>query len=306
MSTLMEKDVLIEEVSGVAAFIGYRSTNGIPAELKRTAELNDFLYSSDPEQIDAEKIRSELTDLKRHFLNKPIVLLEDNLDSEAFFQKIVNEIFSLKSLNKSPCQTPFGSVLGGQPGAAKSVLSKVILDENPNIIVVNGDEFRPWFPDYETVQKEQGKDSVKATAQFAGKVTEAIIKRALNEHYNIVVEGTFRTAETPVKTLNYLKKHGYKTAVYIKTCDAEISWERCNERYQTGLKNGEGKERYTHKEHHDLVVSLLPENADLVFKSGAADRFVVIGDDKKCLYDSNKTPDEMPSFAIKKALHPNV
>lgn len=303
MSTLMEKDVLIEEVSGVAAFIGYRSINETPSELKRTAELNDFLYSSDPEQIDAEQVRAELADIKKLFLNKPIVLLEDNLDSEAFFQKIVNEIFSLKSLNKSPCQTPFGAVLGGQPGAAKSVLSKVILDKNPNIIVVNGDEFRPWFPDYETVQKEQGKDSVKATAQFAGKVTEAIIKRALNECYNVVIEGTFRTAETPLKTLRILKDHGYQTAVYIKTCDAEISWSRCNERYETGMKNGEGMERYTHKEHHDLVASILPDNSDIVYKSGLADRFVVIGENKSVFYDSDKTPDEMPSKTIKNVLN---
>ena len=209
----------------------------------------------------------------------------------------------MKTLNKSPCKSPFGAVLGGQPGAAKSVLSKVILEENPNIIVVNGDEFRPWFPDYETVQKEQGKDSVKATAQFAGKVTEAIIKRALNEHYNIVVEGTFRTAETPLKTLRLLKEHGYQTAAFIKTCDAEISWSRCNERYETGLKNGEGKERYTHKEHHDLVASILPDNSDIVYKSGLADRFVVIGENKSVFYDSDKTPDEMPSKTIKNVLN---
>jgi len=303
MSTLMEKDVLIEEVSAVAAFVGYRFNGEFPSEFQRIAKISDYLYSTDPEQIDANQVRAELSDIKKHFLNKPIVFLEDNLDSEPFFQKLVNAIFSLKTLNKSPCKSPFGAVLGGQPGAAKSVLSKVILEENPNIIVVNGDEFRPWFPDYETVQKEQGKDSVKATAQFAGKVTEAIIKRALNEHYNIVVEGTFRTAETPLKTLRLLKEHGYQTAAFIKTCDAEISWSRCNERYETGLKNGEGKERYTHKEHHDLVASILPDNSDIVYKSGLADRFVVIGENKSVFYDSDKTPDEMPSKTIKNVLN---
>lgn len=303
MSTLMEKDVLIEEVSAVAAFVGYRFNGELPSEFQRIAKISDSLYCSDPEQIDAEHLRAELADIKKPFLNKPIILLEDPLDSEALFQKIVNAIYTLKSLNKSPCKTPFGAVLGGQPGAAKSVLSKVILEENPNIIVINGDEFRPWFPNYETVQKELGKDSVKATAQFAGKVTEAIIRRALNEHYNVVIEGTFRTSETPLKTLSLLKDNGYKTAVYIKTCDAEISWSRCNERYETGLKNGEGKERYTPKEHHDLVASILPDNSDIVYKSGLADRFVVIGENKSVFYDSDKTPDEMPSKTIKNVLN---
>lgn len=304
MCTIMEKDVLIEEVSAVAAFIGYRFNDEIPSEFKRIAQISDFLYASDPEQIDADHIRKEIAALKQPFLNKDIVLLDDSEDAETFLKKIVNVIFSLKSFNRTPCQKPFGAVLGGQPGAAKSVLSKIILDGNLNIIPINGDEFRSWLPDFETVQKEQGKDSVKATAQFAGKVTEAIISRAVKEHYNIVVEGTFRTAEAPSKTLSFLKENGYQTAVYIKTCSADLSWKRCNDRYQEGLKKGDGKERYTFKEHHDLVVSTLPENAELVYKGGLADRFVVIGEDKQYLYDSDKTPNEMPSVAIKKALFP--
>ena len=61
MCSLMEKDVLIEEVSATAAFIFYRT--GKNAQLKKNsivaAEINSFLYSNDPEDIDATKIRSE-------------------------------------------------------------------------------------------------------------------------------------------------------------------------------------------------------------------------------------------------------
>ena len=79
MCTLMEKDDLIEEVSAVAAFIGYRYRNDEPApkEFLRTEELSDFIYSSSPEKIDAEQIRKELEKLKKPFLNKPIVLFDD-------------------------------------------------------------------------------------------------------------------------------------------------------------------------------------------------------------------------------------
>lgn len=76
MCTLMEKDVLIEEVSAVAAFIGYRFRNNepVPEEFLRTEELSDFIYKTSPENIDENAIRKELEQLKAPFLNKPIVM----------------------------------------------------------------------------------------------------------------------------------------------------------------------------------------------------------------------------------------
>ncbi len=114
-------------------------------------------------------------------------------------------------------EQPKAYVLGGQSGSGKSYLIKKVLDElDSNAIVINGDDFRRFHPDYEKLQKEQGKDSPKFTAKFAGEMTEAILKKAIYEKYNIVIEGTFRTSETPLKTLKQLKDNNYKTNVYIK------------------------------------------------------------------------------------------
>ncbi|WP_269316623.1 hypothetical protein [Succinivibrio dextrinosolvens] len=44
MSTFMEKDVLIEEVSAVAAFVGYRFNGELPSEFQRIAKISDYLY----------------------------------------------------------------------------------------------------------------------------------------------------------------------------------------------------------------------------------------------------------------------
>lgn len=75
MCSRMEKDLLIEEVSVVSAFIGYRfrKDEPVPEEFFKTEELQNFLYATSPELIDAEKIRKELATLKQPFLNKPIV-----------------------------------------------------------------------------------------------------------------------------------------------------------------------------------------------------------------------------------------
>ncbi|WP_202107951.1 hypothetical protein [Succinivibrio dextrinosolvens] len=79
MSSLTEKDALLEEVSATASFICYRFRfdDPKPREILRTEELSDFLYSASPDKINAEKIRKELEELKKPFLNKPIVLFDD-------------------------------------------------------------------------------------------------------------------------------------------------------------------------------------------------------------------------------------
>lgn len=79
MSSLTEKDALLEEVSATAAFICYRFRFDAPKprEILRTEELSTFLYSASPDKINAEKIRKELEELKKPYLNKPVVLFDD-------------------------------------------------------------------------------------------------------------------------------------------------------------------------------------------------------------------------------------
>lgn len=181
---------------------------------------------------------------------------------------------------------PIGIVLGGQPGAGKSTLTKVIRSQKPDFIVINADEFRPWHPLYDKIQAQYEKESAKQTSVFAGEIAEKILEKAIEHSYNLIIEGTFRTVQTPLKTLKRLKDAGYHTEVHIKTAPAAISWERCLSRYEIGKLVGEGKERFTTKEHHDLVVSVLPANADTVLQSGLADRMIVMDDAGEIIFDS--------------------
>lgn len=216
--------------------------------------------------------------------------------------------FSIKNGMITPTKAnAIGIVLGGQPGSGKSVLTASIKNKTPNIVCINGDEYRSWHPQFSEIQKKYGKDSAKITAKFAGKVTEYLIDRAIKEKYNVVIEGTFRTAETPLKTLKELKNNGYTTFACIKTCPAEVSWNRCLARYEDGLKDKSGKERFTDKSHHDLVVKNLAKNADIVYKSGLADKFGVVGESGDLIFDSSKNSknifNKLPSSAITKELN---
>jgi len=219
------------------------------------------------------------------------------------FRHLWNDLISEQQI--SPVKSPKGFVLGGQPGAGKSNLVGIIRQElNRNVLIINGDEFRRYHPNFDGIQEQYGIDSPKHTAAFSGHMTERVIEKALREGYNISVEGTFRTTETPMRTLEKMREHGYETAVYIQTAPLEVSWQSTLERYHAMELLGETP-RATPKEHHDLVVKLLPQNADAVFLSGKADVFKVYSREG-LIFDSRVQFQEMPSVAIDHELHRNT
>lgn len=219
------------------------------------------------------------------------------------FRHLWNDLISEQQV--SPVKSPKGFILGGQPGAGKSNLVGIIRQElNRNVLIINGDEFRRYHPNFEGIQEQYGIDSPKHTAAFSGHMTERVIEKALREGYNISVEGTFRTTETPMRTLEDMREHGYETAVYIQTAPSEVSWQSTLERYHAMELLGETP-RATPKEHHDLVVKLLPQNADAVFLSGKADVFKVYSREG-LIFDSRVQFQEMPSVAIDHELHRNT
>lgn len=103
-------------------------------------------------------------------------------------------------------------------------------------------------------------------------MTEAILSKAIKEHYNIVIEGTFRNPATPIKILSLMKENGYKTQIMIQTCTKELSWKSCQERYEKMLEIMPGEARWTDKNHHDLVCKNLAKNIKTVIESGKADK----------------------------------
>lgn len=87
----------------------------------------------------------------------------------------------------------------------------------------------------------------KHTATFARMITEMILDKAIKNRLNVVIEGTFRTAATPIKTLKLFKDNSYNTNVLVQTCNKDISWKSCPERYEKMLAISKTKARFTDK-----------------------------------------------------------
>lgn len=67
-------------------------------------------------------------------------------------------------------EKPLAILLGGQPGAGKSFgtlqMSRKL---DFNLLIINGDEFRPYHQFYHEIYQQYGKESAKYTAEFTGK-----------------------------------------------------------------------------------------------------------------------------------------
>lgn len=139
-----------------------------------------------------------------------------------------------------PVEHPKGFVLGGQPTAGKSKSISCIKNEHfgKNVLVINGDKFRELHPHKAIIDAQHGERSVDYTAQFSGKITQMIIEKVISERLNIIIEGTFRTAQTPINTLTQLKNANYQTGVVIATTDAQTSWQSALDRYEDMKKAG--------------------------------------------------------------------
>ena len=287
MATLMEKDALLNGASQCIAFLSnivdnrsISSCQDSVDDLTRLVGYRDYLYSTPAEFVDFTPGKSHLqqvrTQYQREFNNT--AHSENKVSFDSIWQRLTNH-------EVTPQQHPIGFVLGGQPGAGKSSLIELAKRETKNnIMIINGDDFRFLHPDFNYIYQTYGDDFVTHTAKFSGETVERAIERAIVGKLNIVVEGTFRNAATPLQTLKKLKDAGYQTNVMIKTTSATVSWESTNERYNKDKEAG-NIARKVDKNHHDLVTDLLAENASKVFASNLADKFAVYSR-KKMIFSS--------------------
>lgn len=203
-------------------------------------------------------------------------------------------------------------VLGGQPGAGKSSLIKKFAGElNHNVVIINADEFRKHHPRFNEIEQDSlsrnsadpRSNSSTRTGEWSGKMSEAILRKSVENGYNVIIEGTFRTTEIPIKTLTGLKENNYQTTVAIKTCPKEESYQSTIDRYENEKRlNGYG--RLTPKEHHFKVVENLAQNAEKVYKSNLADRFYVESRNG-VLFDSKINQNQFTSSIIQNELNGN-
>ena len=203
--------------------------------------------------------------------------------------KKIDKLFTKLTLKKQPTQKPHAILCGGQPGSGKTTIHDIQFENNPNLIIINGDEYRQHHPNFRKIVKHYGDDSALYTHAFASAVTERLVEKLSSEKYSLLIEGTLRTVDAPLKTNELLKSKGYSTELHVMAVSKTVSWQGTIDRFNM-LKQTNRPSRRVPKERHDETADSIPENLSKLYELGVFDRIILLTRDKDCIYDSKLTP----------------
>lgn len=222
--------------------------------------------------------------------------------SQKDLENICGYILSDLTLGLTPAETPTAYLLGGQSGAGKSIISRRLAKQyQGNIILINADEFRKFHPHFRQLNQLYGKDAVLHTQEFSGRMTELIIDRLSDQKYNLMIEGTLRTTDVPLKTQEKLSKKGYRVELLVMAVKPLLSYVCTVLRYEKMLSKGAAA-RATPKSHHDYIAANIAKNLTTLYKTGRFQNIMIYDRRRNCLYDQKNTPKKDPGQALHRVL----
>ena len=203
------------------------------------------------------------------------------------FDKALERTIDFLTFNKNISSTPRAVILGGQSGAGKTTIHRVkMLESKGNYIVIDGDTYRAQHPYFRELQEKYGVNSVDYTKMFAGKMVEAVIDKLSSLKYNLIIEGTLRSAAVPINTATLLKSKGYTVDFCLIATKPELSYLTTQLRYLEMMIVDPLQARATPKEHHDGIVKSLVANSNELEQSGLFESLQVYKRDLEQVYNS--------------------
>lgn len=179
---------------------------------------------------------------------------------------------------------PCAVLLGGQSGAGKTTLHELCVKRfKEGGIVINGDEYRSLHPRFAELDAQYGPEAVAHTAAWAGQMVEALVGALSSMRYNLVVEGTLRTSEVPLKTAELLRGKGYGVSLALMAVKPEISLLSCQLRYEL-MRLAGTTPRATDPAHHNKIVADIVQNVGTLEASGLFGEIRLYSRERKLLF----------------------
>ena len=222
--------------------------------------------------------------------------------SESDFREAFDKFYKLLTDGKRPVNKPTAFLLGGQSGAGKTTIHDIIQKASANVIVIDGDRYRERHPNFEIIHKIYGNNAANYTQKFSNSIVNALIERLSSEHFNLIIEGTCRTAEVPLNTCRYLKEKGYSVKLAVMCTDKETAWQSTIDRYNEMERLGL-LPRAVPRDKFEETVKAIPDNISALYKSGEFDNILLFNRNTECLYNMKKQPQLNPAEIVKRELN---
>lgn len=207
--------------------------------------------------------------------------------SQVEFDSVLKRWLRSLTRGKKISKYPQAILLGGQSGAGKTTVHRIKQREfKGNIIIIDGDTYRSSHPNYVALQEKYGKNSVEYTKLFAGKMVETLVNELSRQGFNLLIEGTLRTVEVPIKTASTLLSQGYQVSLAVVATNPKLSYLSTLIRYEELYALDPLKARATPKEYHDNIVENLVDNLREIQATDLFQRIQIYQRDCNCVYDS--------------------
>lgn len=211
-----------------------------------------------------------------------------------FETEILPAIFS----DTEPSKEPTVVFLGGQPGAGKGKVAARTKSELETDVVIDPDEFRKFHPDFGEINENHGSEAARYTHEDASAWADMARDYAMENGYNLVIDGTMKTPKSAQKRMQKFKDNGYKVNVKVLAVNEFTSQSGVIGRFISQAKRL-GSGRSVPQEIQKAAYEGLFETVKMLQESDIADR-VEVHSRKEKVYDSENEPLENLSDAFEK------
>ena len=175
-----------------------------------------------------------------------------------------------------PVDTPSLVILGGQPGSGKSSAIEMIEARfEGNIFALNGDDFKELYPDYAELVKANKEQASHVVQDYSNYVVNHLKQEYSDLRYNLIIEGTMRTSEVPISTIEEFKAKGYQAEAYVVASNYYASRTGCLLRMEMDIAdNGYG--RSVPIESHDAAYNNIPLTMQKLLDSGQLENITIM------------------------------
>ena len=199
---------------------------------------------------------------------------------------------------------PKAYILGGQAGAGKTTLHDMIIKNNPDTIIINADVFRTHHPHFNMIHDYYKVKAADHTQSFANAVANVLVEKISRDNFDLIVEGTCRRADVPLKSCRDFKEKGYDVELMIMCCNADVAWQSTVDRYNLMKRQGLIPRAVTREKYNEMVKAL-PDNVDELYHSREFDEITLWDRDKNELYRMTETPYRSPYRIVADRLYNN-